>query len=211
MTLAGQTLPPEVADDIITNGTIVTLALPVVASDGSHSTILLAYFSEAQKPLLSSHMTSVHAVNHIKSIEVGDGFVTLTHGCDVMNISVDHEKGCLADADVAEDFDLVSGKDVRLSNFPARFDWGCDMLGCDVAFCERLEPFMEAIDDANGDVCTTMSTSKSKRCSASMRITEMTGVFREAMPYLADMVPVQSVESQYINRDHLVGLVFPCF
>lgn len=206
-----QEIPPRLLSDVTTDGTLAALALPVVASDGSHATIMTASFSDASSRFVSSYLTSVPAVRYIDSIDVGEDYVTLRHGCDEMHVTAEHEDSCHDDTDVGEDFDRVIGNDTRLSNFPARFDWGCDILGNEVCFCRRLGAFAGAIEEANGDVCTKMSITKSRRCSANMRVERMTGIFRDAMPFLADLVPVQSFETEYVERDHGMGIVFPCF
>lgn len=202
-------LPSELQNQVASEGIHVQFAVPVVSSEGSHAAILLAVF--ASGPFLSPYVTNYQAVRYIDNIHLGDDFVTLTNGSDVMHIVVGHEDDCHDDADVGAEFDHVTGKEVHISSFPAEFDWGCGILPDDVCFCKRLEDFQDAIDETNGEVCIKLSGRKSRRCPASMRVNQMTGVFREAFPFLADMVPVQSFESEWLDREQDIGITFPCF
>ncbi|XP_071853341.1 uncharacterized protein [Apostichopus japonicus] len=200
-------------DQISTSGTVLFIGLPVVSSDsGAHLLISMAYLTDAAKPLLIPYMTSADAIQYIDSIEMGEDYIILRDNDDVMRISVYHDQNCVDNEELGKDLDnFVGGHDVRLSNYPAKFDWGCDSLRDDVSFCEVLDPFMCAIQSTNGNVCTTMSTTLSRRCLADMEIVEMTGVFEEAAPFLASKVPTKSFEAGWIIREHGVGIVFPCF
>lgn len=183
----------------------------VVAEDGTRAIITVARFTDAKGQLAIPYTTNVKTIRRIDSIEMAGGHVILRHCDDVMNITTNHDESCDDDRTVAEDFAKVEAGDIHITDYPAPFDWGCDILSDDVSFCRELQPLMGDILGTNGDVCTTMSTTKSTQCPADMAITSMTGVFRSTLPFLAESVPIQSIEAEWLDREHGIGIVYPCF
>lgn len=186
------------------------VGLPVVTQDGDHVLIILTYFTDAETPYGIPYLTNIDNVQFIDSIEIGIDHVILRNCDDLLNITYQRDELCVNNQTIAEDFDDVYGSAVSITSYPAPFDWGCDVLGEDVPFCRSLEPHMSDIVGSNGNVCTTTSTTKSKRCQANMAITSMTGIFRSMLMYLAETVPAKSFETEWIDREHGIGIAFPC-
>ncbi|PIK51543.1 hypothetical protein BSL78_11570 [Apostichopus japonicus] len=142
----------------------------------------------------------------------GEVVLLLQHGHDItLPTELDHEQ--LEGLTTGSHF-LVIGIPFTKDDEPGlsdAFDWGCDRLGDDVSFCRTLAPYMDDITDAKGDVCTEVTTVSSQKCSAEMEIRNMTGIFRDAAPFLADTVPSVAVGAAWVDRGHSFGLVFPCF
>ncbi|PIK42518.1 hypothetical protein BSL78_20620 [Apostichopus japonicus] len=214
-TITDRTLEAEMCntlrDSVSTESRYMSIAMPFV-SDKRHGLLSLAIFSNDDKTVMVPFDTNRNAVQRIDSIEENnDGTVTFRKGDDVMVLVMQHDAGCQSDALVEDDFNVVYGEHLTMTNYPAPFDWGCDILQSATSFCQVLADYRCQLNRVNGDVCTVSSNGASKRCSAKMSVQTMTGFFRNAAPFLADMTPTESFEAEWIDREHDVGLQFPCF
>lgn len=205
------TLPMELdheqLEGLTTGSHFLVIGIPFTKDD-EPGVLMLNYFTNNQ-PVFIPHLTNHSAITKIDSIVNGDnGLVTLHSGDDVMEIYVHNDEDCRENG--GEDSDFVGNK-LLLTSYPMPFDWGCDRLGDDVSFCRTLAPYLDDITAAKGDVCTEVTTVSSQKCSAEMEIRNMTGIFRDAAPFLAGTVPSAAVGAAWVDRGHSFGLVFPCF
>lgn len=126
-----------------------------------------------------------------------------------MIIQVQQKVNCSRDVDVAQDFDKLIGKALKTTHYPLNFDWGWDRLGYRVSFCQALHKVHYDLADVVGDVWAVTSTSSSDQSPASLMVLNMTGIFREVFPYLAETVPSESFEAELVEKEHTTGITYP--
>ncbi|KAJ8022084.1 hypothetical protein HOLleu_39476 [Holothuria leucospilota] len=216
VTIIDDTLAAELSDDlkeqVSTSFQIFSVFLPLVSGmTDDHVVLHLRHFSNSTKKITYPYGTSTRELIQVDSIEeADDGTVTIRLGNDVMVYQIQNEVKCEGETEVTKDFDNVFGKGKIGTSYPLPFDWGCGLFGSQVSFCELLDGFQCEIARVGGDVCTVTTTTFSERSPATMKIVNMTGVFREMIPFLAETVPNESFEAELVDRQHSTGIVYPC-
>ncbi|KAJ8022085.1 hypothetical protein HOLleu_39477 [Holothuria leucospilota] len=216
LTITDNTLAAELSDElkeqVSTSYQIFSVFLPVVTGmTEKHAMLNLRHFTNSTKKVTYCFGTSTTGFTQVDSIEQGnDGLVTFRLGDDVMIYQAQDEGKCNGETEVGKDFDKVSGKIVTITNYPLSFDWGCELVGSQISFCKLLDGFRCELARVGGDVCTVTSTILSERYPATMKIVNMTGVFREMIPFLAETIPNESFETEFVDRQHSTGIVYPC-
>ncbi|KAJ8025832.1 hypothetical protein HOLleu_33495 [Holothuria leucospilota] len=201
----------EMKEKVAVNSSHVFISVPFVSGE-RHGLLLVAHFTDSRKQTFFPYSTNYDRVSRIDSIDETDsGTVTLRKGNDVMIMNIQSNVTCHRDEvkELREDVDEVIGKLVSSTDYPLPFDWGCDILGESVSFCETLRKNQCGLGRAGSDVCIEMTSRNSKRCPASMQILSMTGLFQDAVPYLS--TPASSFEGVWVDREHGTNIVFPCF
>lgn len=201
---------PELQCQVEIVANIAVVFIPVITSCGSKVGLLIASYTDAKKVLYSPYVTNVDTFIYIDSIEIENGYLVLRRDDDLMEVAMQHDEICTNNGELEKDLVHIEGTDIHSSSYPLQFNWGCDHLGNNVSFCRVLEPYTEDIQETNSDICVTMSTPASRVCSADMEITNMTGIFRENAPFLANSLPNAAFESLWLIREHMLGIVFPC-
>ncbi|KAJ8022079.1 hypothetical protein HOLleu_39469 [Holothuria leucospilota] len=177
-----------------------------------HFILFLRQFSNSTKKITYPYGTNTSELIQVDSIEeADDGTLTIRLGDDVMAYQTQNDNKYKGETKVEKDFDKVTGEHLKATNYPLPFDWGCGLFGSQVSFCELLDGFQCEIARVGGDVCTVTTTNFSERSPATMKVVNMTGVFREMIPFLAETVPSESFEAELFDRQHSTGIVFPCF
>ncbi|KAJ8044274.1 hypothetical protein HOLleu_11692 [Holothuria leucospilota] len=202
----------KMKERVATSYRLSAVSMPIVRG-GQHGFVLLALFTDSDKDVFLPSSTNHNHIMYIDEIEeTEDGTITLRHGDDIMVMNVQYNDTCgdNQSQNVGEDFDKLSGKQFTATEYPLPFDWGCDILGDNVDFCDILKQNKKELEEAGSNVCTEMTTSShSERCPATMGLQEITGFFRTALPFLS--APVESFEGEWIDREHGGGIIFPCF
>ncbi|KAJ8032035.1 hypothetical protein HOLleu_25442 [Holothuria leucospilota] len=215
-TVTDNTLAADLSDDlkeqVSTSYHVFSVLLPlVIGMADEHVGLFLRHFSNSTKEITFLYGTNTSGLIQVDSIEeADDGTVTIRLGDDVMVYKVQDDVKCNGETKVGKDFDKVLGKILKGTNYPLLFDWGCGLFGSQVSFCQLLDGFQCEIARVGGDVCTITTTTISERSPATMKIVNMTGVFREMIPFLAETVPNESFEAELIDRQHSTGIVYPC-
>ncbi|KAJ8039676.1 hypothetical protein HOLleu_13756 [Holothuria leucospilota] len=209
-TLANE-LTSYLKEQIATTHRFLSVGFPVVmGEDERHGLLYLRILTDSKKKIIHPYSTSIREVTHLDSMEEEeDGTVTIRIGDDVMAYTTQDEVNCQGKKNVGKDFDKLHGKIVTLTSYPLPFDWGCDVMGSQISFCQALEEVKCELAAVEGDVCLRLSTSSSERLPASMKVTNMTGIFRDMFPYLAETVPTESFEAELTDREHATGITFP--
>ncbi|KAJ8017878.1 hypothetical protein HOLleu_44453 [Holothuria leucospilota] len=208
-TLRDGELPCHLRDQIATSFSIFTVSVPTVIG-GEHGFIPVVTLTDGEKIMLLFY-SSYKDVVKIDSIdETEDGNVTLRHGDDVMILQTGRDNVECYNNNVGSDFDIVQGKLLKATDYPREFNWGCDLLGDDVGYCRVLRKHRCELERLGGDVCVLTHSPISKRCPSFMRIERLTGFFRDALFLPTESTPIESLEAEWINRDHEVGIQFPC-
>lgn len=204
-------LPCNIKERVAISYCLVTIWLPFV-TDRQHGIISLVQFTDSDKEVFFPYNTNSEDIIYINEIqETKDGKITLRRDNDVMVMRTHQNQTCRENQrqHVGKDFDKISGKSFTTTNYPLEFDWGCDVFGDKVDFCNVLKQNENDLKGAGANVCTEMTiTSYSKRCPTTLEIQEMTGFFRNVLPFLS--VPVESFEAEWVVRDHGAGIIFPC-
>ncbi|KAJ8022089.1 hypothetical protein HOLleu_39481 [Holothuria leucospilota] len=177
-----------------------------------HALLNLCLFSNSTKKITnpSGTNTSGELIQVDRIDEADDGTVTIGLGDDVMVYQVQDDVKCNSESKVGKDFDKVTGEVIKVTNYPLSFDWGYELVGSEISFCKHSDGFRCELERMGGDVCSLMSVTLSKRCPANMKIVNMTGVFRDMIPFLAETVPNESFEAELIDRQISTGMVYPC-
>ncbi|KAJ8039683.1 hypothetical protein HOLleu_13763 [Holothuria leucospilota] len=210
--LAGD-LSNDLKGQVATSYRYFDALIPVVVGNGNHGILSLRLFTDSTKKVLCPYHTTVNDVTQVDSIEeTDDGTVIIRLGDDVMVFRVQRDVKCDFNETekINKDFEQVIGKIIPTTSYPSRFDWGCQFLGSDVSFCKILNEVRSELAAVEGDVCTLTSTTASKRCLATFTIDEMTGIFQELLPLLAEIVPCESFEAESIKTDDTTGITYPC-
>ncbi|KAJ8022092.1 hypothetical protein HOLleu_39485 [Holothuria leucospilota] len=216
LTITDNTLAAELSDDlkelVSTSYKVILVLLPIVIDMTDENIVLfLRHFSNSTKKTTYPYGTNTSELIQVDSIEeADDGTVTIRLGDDVMVYQVQDDVKYNSETKVGKDFDKVTGEVIKITNYPLSFDWGCGLFGSQVSFCEILDGVQCEIARVGGDVCTVTTTTISERSPATMKIVNMTGVFREMIPFLAETVPNESFEAELIDRQHSTGIVYPC-
>ncbi|KAJ8022080.1 hypothetical protein HOLleu_39470 [Holothuria leucospilota] len=210
-TLAAE-LSEELKKQVSTSYHVFSVLLPlVIGMTAEQVGLFLRHFSNSTKKITFLYGTNTSELIQVDSIEeADDGTVVIRLGDDVMVYQVQDDVNCKGETKVDKDFDKVLGEYLKCTNYPLLFDWGCGLLGSHVSFCELLDGFQCEIARVGGDVCTVTTTTFSERSPATMKIVNMTGVFREMIPFLAETIPNESFEAELIDRQHSTGIVYPC-
>lgn len=90
-------------------------------------------------------------------------------------------------------------------------DFGCELFPENVSFCQKIAEHQCDLQRVGGNVCSLAFLTHQKRCPASSRIVEMTGFFRDKLPFLADSTPFESFEAEWDESSNIGGLKFSCF
>ncbi|KAJ8036801.1 hypothetical protein HOLleu_17440 [Holothuria leucospilota] len=217
VTLTDDTLATELHDDlkedVATSYYIIGVVLPIVIGmKEKHAAMPLRVFTNSTKKITFVFGTSSSFITQVDSIEeANDGTVTIRLGDDVMTYQVqDDAVKYNGDTKVGKDFDKLAGKEMIVNNYPLSFDWGCELFGSNISFCQHLDEYRCEIAKFGGDVCTVTSTTLSKQSPAIMKIVQMTGIFREMIPFLAETVPGESFEAELVDKEHTTGISYPC-
>ncbi|KAJ8022083.1 hypothetical protein HOLleu_39475 [Holothuria leucospilota] len=215
-TITDNTLTAELSDDlkeqVSTSYHTFSVLLPLVTGmTDEHFVLVLRQFSNSTKKITFPYSTNTSELIQVDSIEeADDGTVTIRLGDDVMVFQIQNDIKCKGETKVTKDFDKVSGDRLKVTNYPLLFDWGCTLLKPQVSFCELLDGFQCEIARVGGDVCTVSTTTISERSPATMKVVNMTGVFREMIPFFVETVPSESFEAELLDRQHSTGIVYPC-
>lgn len=199
----------KLKENIAVSYSLVTVALLVVNAE-QLGIIILARFTDSDKKVFVPFNTNWKDIIYIDEIrESEDGVITLRQGNDVMVMNSQHNETCRR-SDIPKDFDKLSGKSILMSNYPFPFDWGCDVLGDEVYFCEILKQNESYLKEAGSNVCIEKTTTyHSKQCPAYLAIRDMTGFFRKELPFFS--AGDESFEAEWIDIVDGAGIVFPCF
>lgn len=202
----------KMKEKVATSYRVAAVSVPFVTS-GRHGIIILALFTDSDKKVFFPYSTNHDHITYVDEIEeTENGTITLRHGNDVLVMNTQHNNTCDENQrqHVEEDFDKILGKQHTATEYPLPFDWGCNVLGDDLDFCDILKQNKNDLEKAGPNVCTEMTiTSQSKRCPATMELKEITGFFSNTLPFLS--APVESFEAEWIDREHGGGIIFPCF
>ncbi|KAJ8039674.1 hypothetical protein HOLleu_13754 [Holothuria leucospilota] len=183
----------------------------VIGKTEKHGILHIRIFTDSKKTIIHPYSTSIKEVIQADSMEEEeDGIVRLRIGDDVMAFTMQEKVNCQGEKNVGKDFDRGSGKVLTFTSYPLPFDWNFGFMGSQISFCRALEEVQCALAAVGGDVCLRLTTGSSKRVPAFMKVVNMTGIFRDMFPYLAETVPSESFEAELIDREHTTGVTFPC-
>ncbi|KAJ8039661.1 hypothetical protein HOLleu_13733 [Holothuria leucospilota] len=208
-TLAAE-MSNDLAEQVATSFRLFVVALPVVfgVSD-KHGALPLHEFTNSTKKILDPHFIHYSYITQASSLEEkDDGTVTIRLGDDIMVYQVQDKVKCKTKCKVGKDFDETIGDIV--TNYPLPFYSGCELLGSQISFCLVLQDVQCELAAVGRDVCVFTSTISSERCATTMKIVNMTGIFRDMFPFLAEIFPAESFEAELIDREHQTGIMFPC-
>lgn len=210
-TLAAE-LSNELKEQVATSYRLVAVVIPVVLGGNEKHGVLTDYIftNKTKKKVLSSYVINYKAITQVDIVEEDNGTVRIRLGDDVMVYQVGETFNCKGESFVGEDFDKVLGKIVTTTDYPLSFDWGCELLGSQISFCQALQDVECELAAVGGDVCTLSSTYSSQRCPITVTIVNMTGKFRDMFPFLAETIRTESFEAEVIVREHTTGITFPC-
>ncbi|KAJ8039732.1 hypothetical protein HOLleu_13828 [Holothuria leucospilota] len=206
-TLADE-LPNCLKEQVATIYQHLIVSLPVIiGTSEEHGVMSLHLFTNSTKKVSVPLVTSSSEVTYVESIEEEEnGTLTFLLDGDVMSIQVQEKLKAKDEMSVGKDFDKINGKVITATNYPLPFDWGCELFGSHISFCQVLKEVSCDLAAVEGDVCALSTTSSGERSPASMKIVNMTGIFRDMMPYLAEAVPLESIEAESISREHASGI-----
>ncbi|KAJ8045002.1 hypothetical protein HOLleu_07917 [Holothuria leucospilota] len=202
-------LPCHLRDQIATSFSIFSVHVPIL-TDGEPGFIPVATFTDSDKTVVY-YQSSYKDIGTLDSIdETEDGTVTLRRGDDVIVLPTGGDIVECHENSTGADFDRVTGKLLKSTNYPQEFNWGCDLFGDDVGYCRVLRQHQCELQRLGGDVCVLTHSPVSERCASFMRIERLTGFFRDAMFLPTEPTPIESFQAQWIKRDHEMGIEFPC-
>lgn len=216
MTIRDDTLAAELSDElkeqVSTSYQLLSVFVPlVIGMTEEHAVLNFHHFTNSTKKITYFFGTSTSDFTQVDSIEEGNnGLVTFRLGDDVMVYQVQDDVKCNDETKIGKDFDKVTGEVIKITNYPFSLDSGCELVGSQISFCKLLDGFQCELARIGGDVCTVTSTILSERYPATMKIVNMTGVFREIIPFLAETVPNESFEAELIDRQLSTGITYPC-
>ncbi|KAJ8039659.1 hypothetical protein HOLleu_13731 [Holothuria leucospilota] len=210
-TLADE-LSIDLNEQVATSYKVLVVAIPVVlGTTKEHGILPLHVFTNSTKKVLSAYGTNYNYISQLNDFEEGDdGTVRILLGDDVITYQVQDEVKCKGENKVGKDFNEVLGKIITVTNYPLPLDWGCELLGSQISFCQVLNEVQCGLAAVGGDVCILTSTSSSERCPSTMKILNSTGVFQQMIPFLEETVPNESFEAEFIDREHTTGIKYPC-
>lgn len=216
VTLTDHTLADELRsclkEQVATSYQLLLVSLPVlVGMTEKHGLLSLHTFTNSTEKILVPYGTNNSGLTHVDSIEEGDnGRVTLHLGDNIMAFQVQQEVKANDGNNVGKHFDKLSGKVISTTSYPLSFDWGCELFGSQVSFCQILSEVRCELAALGGDVCTMTSASSSARSLTTMKVINITGSFQEMFPYFAETVPSESFEAEFFEREHTTGITYPC-
>ncbi|KAJ8021310.1 hypothetical protein HOLleu_38474 [Holothuria leucospilota] len=203
-------LPDSLKDEVATN----FRQLSVMVQIATNTHLQLVRFTDSTNLVLNSFATNYDTVNYIDRIEDDEeGQVKLFKGEDFMYLEIEEDPGCDEEDSekLKEEFKYLEFPQYKTTNYPLPFDWGCDLLGDEVGFCEDLRKYNCELQKVGSDICNLIETSYISIGRASMRITNMTGYFRDSVPFLAPFqFPIESLDAESTDLNHTVGLIYPC-
>lgn len=180
-------------------------------SNGNHGVLHLVEMTEAKKRLTPPSTTNDEYRVNVDSINEDGETVTLRTKSHEMTLNVSGDASCQTDRDVGDDFDGLTDDNVTVTSYPKRFDWNCGtVLDWDTGYCRVLKNKVCEFQRFGGDVCVQHSTTISLRCPSTMKIISANGVFGGILSRMFDRFPVESFEAEWIDRDHKVGIEYPC-
>lgn len=217
VTIEDITLKEELTDDmkdnVATKYIFLTVGIPFLS--GQRNGLLFGNaITDSHKHVLNPYFTNHQAIKRVDRVNVGNnGTVVIYKNDDVIVLNIQDGKECKAKGGrrILKDFDEITGKGIA-TNYPLPFDWGCDLVQSkNVSFCQILKESSCDLHRAGVNVCTTESTSISKRCRATLTFLNITGIFKDELLSLLSNAPVTSSEAEWIHREHSAGILFPCF
>lgn len=204
-----QGLPDRLKQKIST--TFREFAVMIKVANNTH--FPLVGFTDSTKQVLDPFDTNYQAIDFIDRIEDdGEGHVMLFKGEDFLSLEIDDDLGCneRESEGLKEKCKHLDIPQYWTTSYPLPFDWGCESLGDGFDFCKDLENNCE-LRRVGGDVCNLIQTTNNSICRASMKITNMTGYFRDAVPFLAPFqFPIVSFSAKSFELQNNVGVIFPC-
>ncbi|PIK40817.1 hypothetical protein BSL78_22328 [Apostichopus japonicus] len=182
-----------------------------VLSNGQSGLLVLAEVTDARYRLPSPSRTNDKLCLTGATFQEDDDRVTISIGEDTMTMRVSPNVTCETDEKLGADFDEVTGTNFTATSYPERFDWGCgSLLDWDTGYCKVINENLCQIQRFDGDVCIHETVRSSVRCPSTMEIISMNGVFHDTFSRLLATIPSESFESESIDRDHDVGIKYPC-
>ncbi|KAJ8039671.1 hypothetical protein HOLleu_13749 [Holothuria leucospilota] len=214
--ITDHTLAAELSNDmkehVATSYILFSVGIPVVlGAQEKHGLFAVQMLTNSSRKVFSSYSTNYKEMTYVDSIEEkDDGTVTIRLGDDVMVYWVQKEVKYKDQNKVGKDFDKVFGEVIANTNYPLPFDWGCKFWGSHTSFCQALNEVQCELTAVGGDVCALTSTSSSERLPITTKFVNMTGIFRDMFPFLAETIPTEGFEAELAEREHTTGITFPC-
>ncbi|KAJ8039662.1 hypothetical protein HOLleu_13735 [Holothuria leucospilota] len=199
-------------EQVATSYSLFSVVIPVVlGAKEKHGVLPLHVFTNSTKKVLPPYFTNCQDITYVDSIEEkDDGTVTIRLGDDVLVYWVQKEVKYEGQNKVGKDFVKVFGEVIAATDYPLPFDWGCKFWGSHISFCQALHEVQCELAAVEGDVCALTSTSSSERLPTTTKMVNMTGIFRDMFPVLAETVPIESFEAELAKIEHITGITFPC-
>ncbi|PIK40815.1 hypothetical protein BSL78_22326 [Apostichopus japonicus] len=204
-------LPCDLRSQLQTTYRSLLVAIPF-QSNGHSGILVLAEVTDAIYRLPSPSTTNDKLFLTGATFQEDDDRVTVSIGEDTMTMRVSPYVTCSeTDEEIDADFDEVTGANFTGTSYPERFDWGCgSLLDWDTGYCKIIKENLCQIQRFDGDVCIHETVRSSVRCPSKMKVISMNGVFRNTFSRLFATIPSESFETESIDRDHDVGIKYPC-
>ncbi|XP_071839575.1 uncharacterized protein [Apostichopus japonicus] len=203
-------LPCDLRSQLQTTYRNLLVAIPY-QSNGQPGLLVLAEVTDARNRLPSPSRTNDKLRLTGATFQEDDDRVTISIREDTMTMRVSPNVTCETDKELDADFDAVTGANFTATSYPERFDWGCgSLLDWDTGYCKIIQENLCQIQRFDGDVCIHKTVRSSVRCPSKMEIISMNGVFHDTFSRLFATIPSESFETESIDRDHDVGIKYPC-
>lgn len=203
-------LPCDQKEQMETPSKMLYVGIPYV-SNGDHGLLTLVELTSRKNLLTPSWETNDKYRINVDVINEDEEKVSLRIGNDEMTLDVSKNTSCHTDVDVGKDFDHVYGGNVTVTNYPQRMDWSCgSVLDWNTGYCRILKDNLCDIRRYDGDICVHAIITSSVRCPTHMKVTSVHGIFRDILWGMFNELPAVSFETEWIDRDHDVGIKFPC-
>ncbi|KAJ8032489.1 hypothetical protein HOLleu_26030 [Holothuria leucospilota] len=181
-----------------------------------HGMVQTSILSDSLEIVLHPYITNYQDLKQIDRMEeTRDGTIFMYKGDDVMTLNIQYDKECqqVESDTLRNDFVKLTTNNHVTTSYPKPFDWGCESLGLNVSFCEKIQEHRCGLERAGSDICTTKIMTRYQPCPATFSIINMTGFFQnEIVPFVsASELPLVSFEAEWLNSTQSAGLVFPCF
>ncbi|XP_071838362.1 uncharacterized protein [Apostichopus japonicus] len=203
-------LPCDLRSQLQTTYRSLLVGIPY-QSNGQSGLLIIAEVTDAIYRLPSPSTTNEKLCLTGATFQERDDRVTISIGEDTMTMRVSPNVTCETDEELGADFDEITGANFTATSYPERFDWSCgSLLDWDTGYCKIIQENLCQIQRFDGDVCIHKTVRSSVRCPSTMEIISMNGVFHDTFSRLFATIPSESFETESIDREHDVGIKYPC-
>lgn len=203
----------EMKDRFTVSFTLLLFQTPFVSKLG-HGLLDLVKFTVNSKRVSDPYSTNANGLIHLDRVEkTDDGNVVFYKGNDVIVLNIQDDKNCshAEEARMREDINQISGREFHKTDYPLPFNyWGCDGLGWNVSFCQKLKEHECELQRVGNDVCTQSQMTERHYCPASVSLVNATGYLYDTMSKYIPSFPLVSFEGEYHDKHHSTGIVYPC-